>query len=71
MNTDNPTTESNATAFTSDDLQDWRAYERVRKGGRYNMFDPRARRATGLSDERYSFVLRNFSKLKAAAEAKP
>lgn len=25
--------------FTEQDLKDWRAYERVRKGGRYNMFD--------------------------------
>jgi hypothetical protein len=50
--------------FTADDMSDWKAYERVRKGGRYNMFDPRARRATGLSGERYKFVMRHFSELK-------
>lgn len=52
--------------FTSQQLADWRAYEKVRKGGRFNMFDPRARAATGLSSERYSFVLKNFSELKEA-----
>lgn len=53
--------------FTEQDLKDWRAYERVRKGGRYNMFDPRARRATGLDSDRYSFVMKNFTELKEAA----
>jgi hypothetical protein len=57
--------------FTADDLADWKAYERVRKGGKWNMFDPRARRATGLSEERYSFVMEWYSELKAAVEVKP
>ena len=54
--------------FTTQDIADWKAYERVRKGGRWNMFDPRARHATSLSLERYVFVMENFSALKAAAE---
>lgn len=29
-------------AFTVEQLNKWKAYERVRVGGRYNMFDPRA-----------------------------
>jgi len=61
-------TQTETPTFTADDLDDWKSYERVRKGGRYNMFDPRARRATGLSGERYSFVMKHFSKLKAAVE---
>ena len=52
--------------FTKIQLADWRAYEKVRAGGRFNMFDPRARRATGLSDERYIFVMLNFLALKEA-----
>lgn len=54
--------------FTKEQLSDWRAYERVRKGGRYNMFDPRARQATGLDSRDYVFVMDNFSALKVAAE---
>ena len=52
--------------FNHDDLADWRAYERVRAGGRFNMFDPRARRMSGLSADRYSFVMSNYSKLRDA-----
>lgn len=54
--------------FTADDIQDYWDYEEVRQGGKWNMLDPRARQATGLSGERYSFVMHNFSALKAAAE---
>lgn len=59
-----------AVKFTADNLNDWKAYEKVRKDGRYNMFDPRARRTTGLSGERYLFVMKNFSALKAAVEGR-
>lgn len=34
------------------------------------MFFPQARAATGLSNERYSFVMEHFSELKEAVEAK-
>lgn len=54
--------------FTTEDLIDFKDYEEVRLSGRYNMFDPRARRATGLSSERYCFVMKNYSELKEAAE---
>lgn len=62
MKTDKPT------QFTADDIADWQDYEEVRQGGKWNMFDPRARQATGLSGERYSFVMHNYSALKKAAE---
>jgi hypothetical protein len=58
------------TNFTPKQLSDWKAYERVRKSGRYNMFDPRARRLTGLIGNDYSFVMDNFTELKAAIESK-
>ena len=56
--------------FTDQQLNDWRAYERVRKAGRFNMFDPGACKLTKLSEERYDFVLSNYSALKTAAEQK-
>jgi len=55
--------------FTPNQLRAWKAYERVRKSGRYNMFDPRARRDSGLGAEMYSFVMQHFSELRAAIEA--
>ena len=58
-----------AQMFTAKQLNDWKAYERTRKGGRFNMFDPRARRSTGLSGDEYSFVMHNFSELKIAVES--
>ena len=56
--------------FTEQQIKDWKAYERVRKGGRWNMFDPRARMATKLDSKAYGFVMENFSALKDAAIAK-
>jgi hypothetical protein len=55
--------------FTTGQLSDWRKYEKVRERGRYNMLTPQARRATGLSEERYSFVLTHYSELRDAALA--
>lgn len=56
-------------AFTAKEIKDWRACERVRQGGRWNMYDPRARAATGLTREEYGFAMSNYSELKAAAES--
>jgi len=56
------------TKFTKRQISDWEIYEKVRQGGRFNMFDPNARRLTGLSRERYMFALENYSELKEAAE---
>jgi hypothetical protein len=38
-------------------------FERVRRSGRFNMFDPSARRETGLSSERYSAVMKHYEEL--------
>lgn len=38
-------------------------YERVRRGGLYNMFDPNARALTGLSKEDYVWVMNNYTEL--------
>lgn len=50
--------------FTAEQIDDWLAYEKVRKGGKFNMFDPRARRATRLDEYRYKFVMRNFGAMR-------
>ena len=55
--------------FTAKQLQDFKAYRKVQMGGKYNMFDPRAVRATGLSESEYCVVLKNYVKLREAAEA--
>jgi len=47
--------------YSDRDIVDWRTYERVRLTGYYNMFDPRAREMTGLTRERYIFILKNYS----------
>lgn len=54
--------------FTPKQLDNWRAYERVRKRGRWNMYDPRARYAARLSAAEYAFVMDNFTELKEKAE---
>ena len=54
--------------FTNQQLQNFKKYVRVQMGGRYNMFDPRARAATGLDKDEYLFVMENYSALKEASE---
>ena len=39
------------------------AYEKVRRSGKYNMFDPLARYESRLSEEDYIWVMQNYSKL--------
>lgn len=39
------------------------AYEKVRRSGLYNMFDPNARALTGLSKEDYVWVMENYNEL--------
>ena len=39
------------------------AYESVRKSGLYNMFDERAIMISGLSKEKYMFILSNYAAL--------
>jgi hypothetical protein len=56
--------------FTAEQIENWRRYEAVRKGGRFNMFDPRARKSTRLSADDYAFCMKNYSALRDAALAK-
>ena len=50
--------------FTKQQIKDWHKYEIVRLDGTWNMYAPNARYATGLSEDRYLFVLHNYSELK-------
>ena len=54
--------------FNDQQVDNWREYESVRQGGRYNMFDPNARALTGLDRDDYLFCMKNYSELKEAAE---
>ena len=54
--------------FTFMQIANWRRYEKVRLGGRWNMFFPQARAATGLTPEEYLFCIENYNELKEAAE---
>jgi hypothetical protein len=59
---------SEAVPFSDDQIRQYVAYEKVRARNRWNMFDPKARKATGLTGEQYSFVMHNFSALRAQHE---
>jgi len=50
--------------FTAKQLQDFVAYRKVQMGGKWNMFDPQARRATKLTPSEYVFVMKNYEALK-------
>jgi hypothetical protein len=55
-------------AFSPEQIRHYMAYEKVRKSGAYNMFDPRARRKSGLDKSEYRFVMKNFSALREQCE---
>lgn len=54
--------------FTKKQFGNWIRYELVRLSGKWNMYDPNARRETGLTNKEYSFVMKNYSELKLAFE---
>lgn len=47
---------------------DYAQYEIVRASGDYNMLDRRAQDAAGLPEDRYMFVLKNYSALRQQFE---
>ena len=50
-------------------IKDFKAFERVRAGGRYNMLDERAEQATGLDTATFKGVMENYGALSAKADA--
>lgn len=53
--------------YTQKQIENWKEYEKVRREGRFNMFDPNARALTGLSREEYTFCIENYDALKQQA----
>ena len=45
------------------DEEMFRAYEEVRMSGDYNMFDSRAQINTGLTEDQYLYVTKNYKRL--------
>jgi len=54
--------------FTNQQLQNFKKYFGVQMGGRYNMFDPRARAATGMTEDEYVFCMEHYGELEEASE---
>lgn len=44
--------------------QEFAEYVRVQMSGLFNMFNPHARLATGLSREKYLYIIKNYAALK-------
>lgn len=61
-------TNESRTDFNLKELMQYAAYERVRSGGKYNMYNPLARQAAGLTSEQYSFVMANYEALRKQHE---
>jgi hypothetical protein len=57
----------NIKTFTDQQISDWKRFEKVRSGGKWNMFSSQALTATGLTKERFLFVMSNFGELELAA----
>ena len=55
------------TKHTPKQIENWRQYEIVRQGGRYNMVSPQARSLTGLNVNEYMYCLKNYSSLRNQA----
>ena len=53
--------------FTQEQLSWFKKYEAVRVSGEYNMFDPRAQVAAGLTNDQYLYVMQFYSPLSKAA----
>jgi len=60
----------NAPQFTAQELKNFAAYVKVQRGGRFNMFDPRAREITRMSMDEWVFVMEHYEALEAASQTK-
>ena len=56
-------------SFTKRQVADWRAYEKVRASGKWNMWDVAAQKASGLRRADYLFCIQHYTALKEAAAA--
>ena len=53
--------------YTMKQINSFKAFEKVRSSGIYNMYDQRAIEASGLTQEEYEFVKANYGDLKEAS----
>lgn len=53
--------------YTHRQLDNWRTYERIRKSGEFNMFDPRAQAITDMSSSEWVFCMEHYDDLKQHA----
>lgn len=42
---------------------EWGEYKDIQTSGLFNMYDPRARKSTSLSTEKWLYVMENYSEL--------
>jgi hypothetical protein len=56
--------------FPDQQLKDFKAFERVRASGHYNMFDPKAMASAKLDKTDYLFVMKNYTELHDAVKGK-
>ena len=61
--------EGTLTKFTESQLENWKAYEVVRRSGAFNMFSNEARILTGLTHEEYAHVMKNYTDLEHEARS--
>jgi hypothetical protein len=50
--------------FTDKQIKNFKAYERVRASGHFNMFDLRAQQAASLKRDDFTFVMEHYDALK-------
>ena len=53
--------------YSQRQIDNWIEFEIVRAGGRYNMFDPRARDLTELSIDEWLHCMKHYNALKQQA----
>lgn len=44
-------------------IEDWNAYLRVQRSGKYNMLDPMARMSAGLDKSTWMAIIKNYAEL--------
>lgn len=57
----------NQQTFTQNQIDNWRAFEKVRQTGKHNMFLHKAREETGMSVPEWLFCMDHYTELKEAA----
>lgn len=55
--------------FTPEQLKRFAEYVRIQRGGRFNMFDARARKMTNQTSDEWVFNMEHYDALEAAAAA--